>query len=222
MRHSEDTDMADLKTLAERVGRDWVDGTYYDQAEVAFDYQWQALIWPIIKDSDFSSTLEIAPGHGRNTAKLLPLANELFAVDINQTNIEFLKQRFRDEAKLHPIRNNGYDLASISSESISFVYCFDSMVHFYADVVQAYVKEIRRVMIAGARGFVHYSNNHRDKNANYRDHPGWRNFMSRDIFESYLLEEELHVIRSLFVTTGGGVIPEDNGDCDAVTLFELR
>ncbi len=211
----------DLKALAERVGSDWVSGPYYDEAEAAFASQWSHLLWPIVQGSDFSYTLEIAAGHGRNTAKLLSLADKVYAADINATNIAFLRERFGDEPKLQLIQNNGYEIKEIADASITFVYCFDAMVHFYPDVVRAYIKEFRRVMKPGARGFVHYSNNHADKTADYRDHPGWRNYMSREIFEGWLAEEGLRVIKSYYLKGMSWFIPEDDGNCDAMTLFDL-
>ena len=89
------------------VGHDWVDGQYYDDAESAMEQQWTRLIWPLIEGSDFSTVLELAPGHGRNTAKLLPLSGHLYAVDINQTNIDFLDQRFTEARNLTAFKNEG-------------------------------------------------------------------------------------------------------------------
>jgi ubiquinone/menaquinone biosynthesis C-methylase UbiE len=212
--------MADLKGLADQVGRDWVEGRYYDDAEAAFAAQWKNLIWPIIRDGDFSVTLEIAAGHGRNTAKLLELAGEIIATDINDTNIAFLKERFAGDPRVKLIQNSGYDLEAVPDSSVTFVYCFDAMVHFFPEVVRAYIKEFRRVMKPGARGFVHYSNNHADPSKSYRDHPGWRNYMSREMFEGWLAEEGFRVVESYYVKWVSVIIPEDDGDCDAMTFFE--
>jgi SAM-dependent methyltransferase len=213
--------MNDLERLAEQVGKDWVEGSYYDEAERAFAPQWEKLIWPVIRGCDLTTTLELAPGHGRNTAKLLKLAGSVIAVDINESNIEFLRKRFSGEPRLVLIMNTGYALDGVANASVSFVYCFDAMVHFFPDVVRAYLKEFRRVMKRGARAFIHYSNNHSDPSGNYRNHPGWRNYMSREIFEGWLAEEGFRVIESHYVKWVSVIIPADDGDCDAITLFEL-
>ena len=73
--------------------------SYYDVAETVIDRQWVELIWPIIRSADFSSVLELAPGRGRNTAKLLPLCQGIVVADINQSNIDFLRRKFKGDAE---------------------------------------------------------------------------------------------------------------------------
>jgi SAM-dependent methyltransferase len=209
-----------LAKTAAVVGNDWIGGEYYYRAEQDMSEHWSSMIWPLIKNSDFSATLELAPGHGRNTAKLLEVGTHIHAVDINQSNIDVLNQRFSGNDKLTAIRNTGSDLRMIDGASISFVYCFDAMVHFDSDVVRAYVKEFRRVMKPGARGFIHYSVYDGNPTGTYRDHPGWRNFMSRPLFEHWLAKEGLSVLRSEYVQ-GNFVICDSAENSDAVTYFEL-
>jgi SAM-dependent methyltransferase len=120
------------------------------------------------------------------------------------------------------VQNNGIDLSAVPDASVTFVYCFDAMVHFYPEVVRKYIKEFRRVLAPKARGFVHYSNNHANPQADYRDHPGWRNYMSREIFEAWLVEDGLRPIKSAYVRGVMEVITEDDGNCDAITLFEAN
>ena len=209
--------VASIKELADRIARDWTEGEYYRDAERSINEQWSGLIWPIIEGCDFTITLDLAAGHGRNTAKLLEVAGKVIAVDVN--DIAPMRRRFGpDSDRLVLIRNNGFDLSAIADESVTFVYCWDAMVHFYPEVVRRYIGEFRRIMAPGARGFVHYSNNHADPKADYRRHPGWRNYMSREIFEGWLKEEGLRPISSFYLKDE--IIPADNGDCDAMTLFE--
>ena len=211
----------DLQTLAKAVGDDWVAGKYYGDAERHMDVQWERVIWPMIKCSDFTVTLDLAAGHGRNTAKLLDHAERMIAVDINESNIETLTNRFRDQGNISLVQNNGSDLRDVAGASVTFLYSFDAMVHFDSDVVRAYVAEFRRVMKPGARGFCHYSNNASNPTGTYRDHPGWRNFMSRSLFEHWLSKQGFRVIESRYLKGVLTTIDHDDGDCDAITLFEL-
>lgn len=211
----------DFYTAAQAVGDDWVDGQYYDDAERDMDVQWRDLVWPMIQGADFSTTLDLAAGHGRNTARLLEQGGRVIAVDINQTNIDFMRRRFGDRPDVTLIRNLGTDLREVPGASVTFLYSFDAMVHFDSDVVRAYIREFRRVMRPGARGFCHYSNNYANPTGTYRDHPGWRNFMSRALFEHWLTREGFRVLESRYVKGVREVVPQDDGDCDAMTLFEL-
>ena len=202
------------------VGEEFAASGYYGDAERYMDQQWIQLIWPIIGGSDFSTTLELAPGHGRNTAKLLPLATRIYAVDINQTNVDFLRRRFEGAKNIEAIRNDGAGLDAIENASITFVYSFDSMVHFDSDVVRSYIKEFRRVMKPGARAFIHYSSYDKNPAGTFRDHPGWRNFMSRAFFHHWLAKEGFAILKSVYVTNNID-LTDDPENADAVTYFEL-
>ena len=213
--------MSNLHGLAKQVGDDWVGGAYYDAAEKDMGHQWQTVIWPVIKGADFTETLDLAAGHGRNTARLLDHAARVTAVDINQENIDFLSNRFRGNGKVVVLKNSGSDIRDVAGSSISFLYSFDAMVHFDSDVVNAYIREFRRVMKPGARGFCHYSNNYHNPTGSYRSHPGWRNFMSRQLFEHWLTKLEFRVVKSYYLKGVLDVMEKEDGECDAMTLFEL-
>jgi ubiquinone/menaquinone biosynthesis C-methylase UbiE len=210
----------DIISIASKVGQDWVDGEYYDCAEVGIESQWQELIWPIISDADFSYVLEIAAGHGRNTAKLLTVARMVVASDINESNISFLQERFAEYDNVEIMQNNGADLRSIKGGSVSFVYCFDAMVHFDCDVIRSYIKEIRRILKPGGRAFCHYSVYDKNPTGTYRDHPGWRNFMSQQLFEHWVAKEGMRPIKSIYVKAAQTPTIEVEG-ADGVTYFEL-
>jgi hypothetical protein len=58
-----------LRGAALRVGRDWKRSPYYDAAEQGIERQWKELVWPFLMDEheggiDFSTTVELAAGHG--------------------------------------------------------------------------------------------------------------------------------------------------------------
>jgi SAM-dependent methyltransferase len=205
----------DLVALAKSIGDDWRSSDYYELAEKSFEAQWQILIWPLIKDCDFSIVVDLGAGHGRNTDFLLKHAVKLYAVDINVENIEYMKNRFGiDNEQLTYIVNNGIDIAAIADGQVTFVYSFDSMVHFDSDVVRAYLKEFQRILKPGGYGFCHYSNNSRDPTGSFRQHPGWRNFMSKELFEHYAYKEGLVPVKSELIDW-----MTDGSYSDAVTLF---
>ena len=205
--------------VASEVGRDWVDGPYYDEAEAVMDAQWRLLLWPLIEGCDFTSVLDLAAGHGRNSAKLLPLCQALWLVDINRSNIEFLRRRFGADSRVTYVQNNGADLAAVPDGSITFLYCFDAMVHFDSDVVRSYLREFRRVLRPGGRVFCHYSNYDGNPTGSYREHPGWRNFMSRALYEHYAAKEGLEVVQSWYVHKVAVIVENPGDDIDAMTLL---
>jgi ubiquinone/menaquinone biosynthesis C-methylase UbiE len=207
----------ELRRLAQEVGMDWAYGPYYDEAESTMDSQWEGEIWPFIRGCDFTFTVELAGGHGRNTEKLRHLARTLYVVDIREENVLFLEERFQHAKNVSVVRNNGIDLAGIGDAQATFVYSWDSMVHFDSDVVRAYLREFRRVLKEGGYGFCHYSNVDSDPTGSYVDHPGWRNFMSTKLFEHYLRKERLEPVRTRTVK-----LDPSSATSDGMTLFTTR
>ena len=66
---------------AANVLPDW--GNYYVAAERSIEDEWNEIIWPHIKDFDFDTVLELAPGWGRSTERLCEI-EDTYAVDFNR------------------------------------------------------------------------------------------------------------------------------------------
>jgi SAM-dependent methyltransferase len=168
----------------------------------------------MIQDCDFTSVVDLAAGHGRNSEQLRNVAGRITIVDINRENIDFCKVRFAGDPKFSFVTNDGCRLRGIGSESVSMIYCFDAMVHFDSDVVRAYLAEFRRVLVPGGRGFCHHSNYTGNPAGDFLNDPNWRNFMSQELFHHYCAKEGLAVVRSRIVDWTGA----PGHDC--VTVFE--
>src|SRR5512146_3582923 len=54
---------------------------YFIDAEKSIEFQWNRIIYPIIKDLSFVSVLDLACGHGRNSEYLRHYTKELHLVD---------------------------------------------------------------------------------------------------------------------------------------------
>jgi ubiquinone/menaquinone biosynthesis C-methylase UbiE len=171
---------------------------YFDKVEDEIDITWRKTIWPQIKDADFASTLELAPGAGRNTAKLAELASTLHAVDLNEYALERLRERFMDYAgpcKVIIQKNDGASLPGVPDASITFVYSWDSGVHFDRTVHRAYLREFARVMRPGASGFMHHSDLGDDASVDIRENIHCRSNMSAELFREYAAAARLEVVR---------------------------
>ncbi len=188
-----------LVSAAQQVGRDWKSSRYYDRAETSMERQWRGMIWPFLTGQqeriDFSTSVELAAGHGRNSTRLLPLAGKLHLVDIHAENVSFLRKRFGNDPKVEYHINNGYSLPFLSDHSVSFVYCFDAMVHFDSDVVRSYLTEFARILITGGCAFAHHSNYTGNPGGDLHCNPAWRNFMSQELFAHYASKEGLSIVR---------------------------
>jgi ubiquinone/menaquinone biosynthesis C-methylase UbiE len=184
-----------VEERARETGAAFRGAPYYDLAEGGMDQQWTRLIWPFIHDADFDVVLDLAAGHGRNTARLLEHANKLIVVDINEDNVAFCRNRFAGDPRLEYVVNDGVSLTAIPDASLTLIYCFDSMVHFDSDVVRRYLREFRRTLRPGGQAFLHHSNYIGNPGGKFTESPHWRNFMSRELFAHYSVLEGLEVAR---------------------------
>src|ERR1700733_1049057 len=113
---------------------------YYDDAEPHIENQWKSIIWPEIRNFNFDVTLDFAAGHGRNSSNLAKLAKRLYVVDANPDAVQFLRQRFGEDAQsecaVSVIQNNGVDLSEVPSGTVTTLYSFDAMVHFEKRLIE--------------------------------------------------------------------------------------
>lgn len=203
---------ADLKGFVKKEALLWGNNSvYFGMAEQDANSQWD-VVWKTLSaiPIDYTTTLEMACGHGRNTIKLATLAENLILVDVNPDNIEFCKNRFRDKPWQF-LLNNGFDLREINDDNVTFIYCFEAAVHFDLEIMLSYIKEFRRVLAPSGVGFVHHSNVSSNPGADFRSHPHWRNFMSKGIFAHLCIHNGLEMISQHILDWGG---PE--ADCFSV------
>lgn len=209
------TTSSQVPEIVERQAARWRNSPYYDAAEGAMVRQWTNLVEPIIKNSDFTTVVDLAAGHGRNSQFLLPLCKTLYIVDIHAENVDFCRHRFGDDPRIRYIKNNGLDLDGIASESVTLVYCFDAMVHFHSDVVRSYLKEFHRILVPGGTAFCHHSNSTNDPGGLRLDrHVQGRNFMTKDMFGHYCVLEGFEIIHAREIDWGG------SPKLDCVTYFK--
>jgi SAM-dependent methyltransferase len=170
---------------------------YFDAAEGAMQEQWDQIIWPIIAHEDFTHSLDLACGHGRNTEMLRQFARTVDLVDVNEPNIEICRTRFGDRKgdcsfRYHVTDGNG--LATVADASISLVYSWDSMVHFEKAVVQSYVTEIARVLKGSGSAFLHTSNyGSLAPNSDWSTNHGGRSDMTAEMVRQFAEHDGLSV-----------------------------
>jgi SAM-dependent methyltransferase len=194
-------------------------GLYFARAEEVMSIQWEHVIWPIIKDEDFTSTLELACGHGRNTVFLRRYAKSIDLVDVNRTCIDVCEKRFGSEKdgcafRYHVTTGNSLP---VPTSSISFVYTWDSMVHFDKLVVRDYVHDVFRALKPGGSAFLHHSNYGTvAPDSSWTKNHGNRSDMTAELMRNYAQEAGLGIkFQRLTGTADGWGID----DLDCLTLL---
>jgi ubiquinone/menaquinone biosynthesis C-methylase UbiE len=194
---------------------------YFKAAEPDMDKQWYNLIYPMIKDENFSTTLDLACGAGRNSKKLIVLSKELYMVDLNEYSMNQCKENLKgyNMCEKHFIINDGISLKQIPDNSITFIYSFDSAVHFHKDVIRNYVKEFSRILKTGGTGFFHHSNygntiDGRDKESNFLGNPHARTNMTKELFADFCKESNLKCYNQKVIDWDG------SKDLDCISQFK--
>lgn len=214
------TRLNELRAETISVARRWVNTPYYESVEPIAKAQWENIILPFLAPVtvDMSHVLELAVGHGRMTQILLQHAEHVTGVDILQENIDFCSTRFSSERKLRLVKNDGIALDGIPDDDVSFVFCFDSMIHFDSDVVRSYLSEFKRIMRPHAFAFLHHSNLTRNPGGDFQRNAHARNFMSAELFAHYAKKEGLEVIKQEIIDWGQGAKRVQSLDC--LTLLQ--
>jgi len=70
------------------------------------------------------------------------------------------------------------------------------MVHFEKETVESYIIDAYRVLKPGGQILIHYSNYDRNPSGVFTDNPGWRNYMSREVFMGFVARTGFDVIAS--------------------------
>jgi SAM-dependent methyltransferase len=194
-------DVAALKRAAAYSGDPWgPKNPYFAQAEASMDALWERLIAPFIARCDARRTVDLACGQGRNTRKLLPLAEEVIGLDYQEGNVQFCRDRFADAPQARFAANNGFDLQPVPDGWATLVYSFDAMVHFEPEVVSSYLVDCVRVLAPGGSAFLHHSNYSAGKD--WRTNPASRNAMTADRFARMAREAGLNVIEQRVIPWG--------------------
>jgi ubiquinone/menaquinone biosynthesis C-methylase UbiE len=99
--------------------------------------------------------VEIGPGGGRWTRYMLGV-RKVYAVDYHRRLLKALKLNFPSDV-IVPVKNNGDDFPGIPDASADFVFSFDTFVHLDMPIIDAYLRNIRRLLKPTSNVFIHYS-----------------------------------------------------------------
>ena len=172
---------------------------YFTDAEPEMEWQWNQIIYPLIKELDFSVVVDLACGHGRNSEKLRLFARELHLVDINQSCLDACMSRFGksiDGTSFFYHLTSGNSLRSIQDNAATLVYSWDSMVHFDKLIVADYVNEIARILAPGGTAFLHHSNYGAMKpDSDWAKNDGTRSDMSAELMKEYAKQSGLKLVK---------------------------
>jgi SAM-dependent methyltransferase len=123
------------------------------------DAQWWGSLLPRLhRFVPTGRIVELGPGHGRWSRYLKDLCEELILVDVAENCIAACRERFAAATNITYLVSDGRSLPEVGDRSVDLIFSFDSLVHAEADVLEAYLRELARVLAADGVAFVHHSN----------------------------------------------------------------
>lgn len=165
--------------------------TYYKNAESAAQDQFNNYFSPVLaqyKDICLDKILDFACGRGRMANIFSLTAKSITCCDANDVAINYCKNRFMNVSNCsfdyinNGRTNNALNDLPIESNSFSFIYSWDAMVHFSYKWLDFYIKEFYRILSNDSYAFIHhsnYANVEDDESENWYDHPHGRSSVSR-------------------------------------------
>lgn len=149
----------------------------------------QSLIDEVMRKhiTEGSAILEIGPGAGKWTGALQQIADNLTIVDISNKCIEVCKKKFSSCNNISYFVTNGSSLQFLANDSIDFIWSFDVFVHIAPDDIEKYLNEFNRILRSKGRAIIHHA-------AEGGLHGGWRSSMTKELFASMLIKNNLLLI----------------------------
>jgi len=207
--------MNELKKSVDVVAEPWKQSTYSDDAE-----KWTFIFWNVdypfyglFEHLDLTAVLELACGHGRHSEIVAKRSDQLTLMDVHEENLEYCRKRLAQFRNTVFYKNSGHDFQPIADEALTAIFCYDAMVHFSPDIVQAYLHDTARVLKSGGMALYHHSNYPAPPDRHYGQNPHARNHMTESLFRGFSDESGLAIVESLPIQWGGVA------DLDRLTLL---
>lgn len=157
------------------------------------------------KELNPESIVELACGHGRHVPHYMDTAGDITLVDVNQENLDFCRQRFAGNEKIHFYLTPGNNFQDLPNASYSAIFSYDSMIHFNLFDVASYINDAWRILKPGGKILFHHSNYYDAPVENfYFQNPNWHNFCSDRIFAHLATAAGFKVLSQDLLDASGG------------------
>ena len=193
---------------------------YYNDAENASKVQIEKYISPVLDkykpNISFESVVDFACGKGRIAEYFVGFSNALYCVDINAESIKYCENRFKNEQNVTCIVSSEYGF-DIDTESVTFIFSWDAMVHFDYRSIDIAFGEFYRVLSHNGYALIHHSNLAENKNFkasdNWVENPHCRSNIGLNDIERLAKKHGFSIVEQ-------STIDWDFSNLDGVTLLK--
>lgn len=139
--------------------------------------------------------LEIGPGFGRWTRKLIEISRHVIVVDVTEKCIDHCKNIFGNNDNVEFHVNDGRSLDAVSDNSIDYVWSFDVFVHIEPSDIECYLHEFQRILRGDGLIILHHG-------IIGKTDLSWRSSLTSGIFSDLLEKFEFTLVEQ-FNSWGG-------------------
>jgi len=132
--------------------------------------------------------LEIGPGFGRWTRKLVEISHHLIVVDVTEKCIAHCKSLFAGKNNVEFHVNDGRSLDVVADDSIDFVWSYDVFVHIEPPDIEHYLREFRRILKNDGLAVIHHG-------VVGKADLSWRSSLTLQIFSDLLEKFEFTLLK---------------------------
>ena len=152
------------------------------------------------------TAIEIGPGGGRWTRYMLPF-KRVYAVDYHAELLAELRRNF-PQPHIVEVPNDGTNFPGIPSAHVDFVFSFGTFVHLDADIIEAYLENMKRVVHRETQIVIQYADKDKEQ---ARKNPGFS-------------DNDPRRMRGMVEAAGYRVVEEENNllPHSAIMRFALR
>ena len=157
------------------------------------EQQVRAKIFQFGKTNQYNS-LEIGPGNGMFSKDFRAWGKNYFVDITNGVELPIRRMFPRQHQKyLTFYKTRRHECANIPQSSCNFVFSWDTFVFFTQNHIQHYLHDIKRVMIPGAYGFIHYADCHYDQDLQLAKRGYW-NYNTKTAMEQMIKDEGYEIV----------------------------
>jgi SAM-dependent methyltransferase len=177
--------------------------------------EWKASVMRSVLDRHIPAggdILEIGPGGGRWTGRLIERSAGFLGVDISESCVRVCREKFGHDPRARFIVGSGSDLADVEDASVDALWSFDVFVHINRAEVELYADEFRRVLRPGGVGVIHHGSVGGALG-------GWRSDPTHEGMLGLLKARGFEIVDSFKEWQDGGVTHPAGLYQDVVTVF---
>jgi len=134
--------------------------------------------------------LEIGPGLGRWTRRLIEISRHLIVIDVTEKCIAHCKKLFADKNNVEFHVNDGRSLTAVADDTVDYVWSFDVFVHIEPPDIEKYLCEFNRILKEDGVVIIHHG-------ITGKTDLSWRSSLILQVFSDFLEKHDFRLLQQI-------------------------